>query len=56
MGDPSDADFWDKIEQDHSIELVMLALPNLAANLDALEQPAGDLFPRTYCRDGKVSG
>ncbi|MBA1332956.1 potassium transporter Kef, partial [Candidatus Endoriftia persephone str. Guaymas] len=23
-GDPSDADFWDKIEQDHSIELVML--------------------------------
>ncbi len=37
-GDPSDADFWDKIEQDHSIELVMLALPNLEANLDALEQ------------------
>ena len=38
QGDPSDADFWDKIEQDHSIELVMLALPNLEANLDALEQ------------------
>ena len=37
-GDPSDADFWDKIEKDHSIELVMLALPNLQANLDALEQ------------------
>lgn len=37
-GDPSDADFWEKIEQDHSIELVMLALPNLQANLDALEQ------------------
>jgi len=37
-GDPSDADFWDKIEQDHSIKLVMLALPNLRANLDALEQ------------------
>jgi Trk K+ transport system NAD-binding subunit len=37
-GDPSDADFWDKIEQDHSIELVMLALPNLQSNLDALEQ------------------
>ncbi len=37
-GDPSDADFWDKIEQDHSIELVMLALPNLQANLDALAQ------------------
>ena len=37
-GDPSDADFWEKIEQDHSIELVMLTLPNLQANLDALEQ------------------
>ena len=37
-GDPSDADFWDKIEQNHSLELVMLALPNLRANLDALEQ------------------
>ncbi len=37
-GDPSDADFWDKIERTHSIELVMLALPNLQANLDALEQ------------------
>ena len=38
QGDPSDADFWEKVEQDHSIELVMLALPNLQANLDALEQ------------------
>jgi predicted Kef-type K+ transport protein len=37
-GDPSDADFWDKIEQNHRIKLVMLALPNLRANLDALEQ------------------
>ncbi len=44
-GDPSDADFWDKIEQDHSIELVMLALPNLAANLDALEQLREISFP-----------
>ncbi|HEC12485.1 MAG TPA: potassium transporter Kef [Acidiferrobacteraceae bacterium] len=37
-GDPGDADFWDKIEQNHSIELVMLALPNLRANLNALQQ------------------
>jgi len=43
-GDPSDADFWEKIEQDHSIELVMLALPNLQANLDALEQLRGISF------------
>lgn len=44
-GDPSDADFWEKIEQDHSIELVMLALPNLQANLDALEQLQKISFP-----------
>ncbi len=37
-GDPSDADFWEKIGTDHSIKLVMLALPNIQANLDALEQ------------------
>ena len=37
-GDPSDADFWDKIDHDHSIKLVMLSLPNLQANLDALDQ------------------
>lgn len=37
-GDPSDADFWEKIEASHSIELVMLALPNLDASLHALRQ------------------
>ena len=44
-GDPSDADFWDKVEQNHKIELVMLALPNLRANLDALEQLREISFP-----------
>jgi len=44
-GDPSDADFWDKIEHDLSIELVMLALPNLQANLDALRQLREISFP-----------
>lgn len=44
-GDPSDADFWEKIEQDHSIKLVMLALPNLLANKDALEQLRRISFP-----------
>jgi predicted Kef-type K+ transport protein len=44
-GDPSDADFWDKIEQDHNIKLVMLALPNLEATLDALEQLRKISFP-----------
>jgi glutathione-regulated potassium-efflux system ancillary protein KefC len=38
QGDPSDADFWDIVEQDHKIKLVMLTLPNLQANLDALAE------------------
>ncbi len=38
QGDPSDADFWDKIKLDNRIQLVMLALPSLQANLDVLEQ------------------
>ncbi len=37
-GNPSDADFWELVERVPSIELVMLALPTLTANLDALEQ------------------
>ena len=37
-GDPSDADFWELAERGPSINLVMLALPTLTANLDALEQ------------------
>ncbi len=37
-GDPSDADFWELAERVPSIKLVMLALPTVSANLDALEQ------------------
>ena len=37
-GDPSDADFWDRMYATHSLELVMLALPKLATNLAVLEQ------------------
>ncbi len=44
-GAPSDADFWEKVDKDHNIELVMLALPNLTANLDALEQLRETEFP-----------
>lgn len=49
FGDPSDADFWEKVELDHSIETVMLALPNLVANLDALEEL------RNACFKGNVA-
>jgi predicted Kef-type K+ transport protein len=37
-GDPSDADFWELVERVPSIETVLLALPTLTANLDALGQ------------------
>jgi len=38
FGDPTDADFWDRIAELHTIELVMLALPKLSATLSVLEQ------------------
>ena len=37
-GDPSDADFWDRMQATHSLELVMLALPKLTTNLAVLKQ------------------
>ena len=40
-GDPIDADFWEKVEEGHSIELIMLALPNLEANL---VEPPGEKY------------
>ena len=38
LGDPSDADFWDRVRIEHTLELVMLALPKLSTNLAVLEQ------------------
>ncbi len=41
LGDPSDADFWDRVQASHKLELVMLALPksNIAlAVLDRLRE------------------
>jgi len=37
-GDPSDPDFWDNINRDHVIDLVMITLPNLQSNIDVIEQ------------------
>ena len=37
-GDPSDADFWDRVQASHTLELVMLTLPKLSTNLAVLEQ------------------
>ncbi len=35
-GDASDADFWDRIEASHTLELVMLALPKVNSMLEVL--------------------
>ena len=44
LGDPSDADFWDRVQEAHTLELVMLALPNLAANLAVLDELKASSF------------
>jgi predicted Kef-type K+ transport protein len=38
IGDPSDADFWDRVQAGHTVELVMLALPKLSTSLAVLEE------------------
>ena len=43
-GDPSDADFWDRIHATHKLELVMLALPKISTNLAVLEQLKDSAF------------
>ena len=45
QGDPSDADFWEQVDKNHNLELVMLALPKLSANLNALELLTQIAFP-----------
>ena len=47
LGDPTDADFWDRVQAAHTLELVLLALPNLASNLAVLEQLKAS---SSYCR------
>jgi glutathione-regulated potassium-efflux system ancillary protein KefC len=37
-GDPTDADFWDRIQASHSLELVMLALPRQSTALAVLDR------------------
>lgn len=47
LGDPTDADFWDRVKAAHTLELVLLALPNLASNLAVLDQLNTS---SSYCR------
>jgi len=38
QGDPSDADFWDRVQKQHSIDLIMLTLPKFKTTLAVIEQ------------------
>lgn len=38
LGDPSDADFWDRLRVSHSLNVVMLALPKLNISLDVVKR------------------
>jgi glutathione-regulated potassium-efflux system ancillary protein KefC len=37
-GDPSDADFWDRVQASHTLETVMLTLPKKSATLAVLDR------------------
>ncbi len=45
VGNPSDPDFWEKIEHNAPFELILLAMPNLQANLSALNQLKSMAYP-----------
>ncbi len=38
LGDPSDADFWDRVQASHQLELIMLALPKANTSLAVLDR------------------
>ncbi|MEL6447151.1 MAG: cation:proton antiporter [Pseudomonadota bacterium] len=38
LGDPSDADFWDRVQATHRLEQVLLALPKLRTTLSVLRR------------------
>lgn len=38
LGDPSDTDFWDRIQASHTLELVMLALPKVSTHLGIIDR------------------
>jgi predicted Kef-type K+ transport protein len=37
LGDPSDVDFWDRVQEAHTLQLVLLALPRVGTNLEILK-------------------
>ena len=49
LGDPGEADFWERVQVARALDLVMLALPNLAANLAVLDELRAASF------DGRIA-
>ena len=45
LGDPSDADFWDRIQAAHTLEFIMLTLPKVGTSLAVLDQLREASFP-----------
>ena len=44
LGDPSDSDFWDRVQTTDHSQLVMLALPKFSSNLEVLQQLKASSF------------
>jgi len=38
LGDPTDADFWDRVNQSHQLKLVLLTLPQFSSSMAVIEQ------------------
>ena len=45
VGNPNDPDFWEKIEHNCAFDLILLAMPNLQANLSTLNQLKSMNYP-----------
>lgn len=45
VGNPSDPEFWEKIDHNPSFDLILLALPNLEANLRVISQLKAMNYP-----------
>jgi predicted Kef-type K+ transport protein len=48
-GDPTDPDFWDRMQADHTLELVLLTLPRASTSLAVVRQL------RTAAFDGRIA-
>ncbi|MFT4635869.1 MAG: glutathione-regulated potassium-efflux system ancillary protein KefC [Arenicella sp.] len=44
QGDPTDPDFWERVQYDHTLELVLLTLPKLNTTLEVVEQLSNASF------------